>query len=174
MKHYTSYETERLILKPTSLEDAEFILQLLNTPKWIQNIGNRNVYTIKEAQTYIREKMLPQLESLGYSNFTMILKKDGTKIGSCGLYNREGLEGVDIGFALLPEFEKQGYALEGAQKIMDLAIDEFQLTKVSGITTKDNTASQQLLEKLGLTFIKSMRLPNDPEELFLYVRTLKA
>ncbi|BDS11851.1 GNAT family N-acetyltransferase [Aureispira anguillae] len=168
MKKYISYETERLILKPTTKEDAPFILRLLNTPKWIQNIGDRSVRSLKDAEYYIQEKITPQLDRLGYSNYTMIRKTDGCKVGSCGLYSREGLEGIDIGFALFPEFEKQGYAFEGAQKIMQLAIHEFGLKQISGITIKENIASQRLLEKLGLKFSRTVILPNSQEELLLY------
>ena len=45
-----TYETERLLLKPTDLEDAEFILQLLNSESFIQYIGDRNVRTIEDAE----------------------------------------------------------------------------------------------------------------------------
>lgn len=162
------YETERLFLSPTSADDAAFVLELLNSPKWIQNIGDRNVHSLKEAKDYITNRMLPQLEKLGFSNYTLIRKSDGAKMGSSGLYNREGIEGVDIGFAMLPEFEGKGYAFEAANKLMTLAKEEFKLSKVSGITIKTNKASQGLLEKLGLKFSKIIQLDGDAEELMLY------
>lgn len=168
MKKPKIYETERLFLSPTSVEDAAFVLELLNSPKWIQNIGDRNVLTLEAAEAYIRTKMLPQLEAVGFSNYTLIRKSDSAKIGTSGLYNRDGIEGVDIGFAMLPEFEGKGYAFEAANKLMLLAKDEFQLSKISGITLESNKASRKLLEKLGLTFSKMIQIPNDPEELMLY------
>ena len=58
-------ETERLIIKPTSIEDAHFIFELLNTKKWIEFIGDRGVYSIKDAEEYIANKLLPQIERLG-------------------------------------------------------------------------------------------------------------
>lgn len=102
-------ETERLRLRSTSEEDADFVYRLLNSPQWLKYIGDRKVYSIEDARGYIQKKMLPQLERLGHSNFTVIRKSDGARMGSCGLYDREGLEGVDIGFAFLPEYEGQGY-----------------------------------------------------------------
>ena len=168
-----NFETERLILKPMNIEDAEFLLELINTPKWIQNIGDRKVHTVAEAKQYIETKMLPQLKKLGYSNYVMIRQIDDKKVGTCGLYNREGLEGVDIGFALLPQFEKQGYAFEGATKMMDLAKNTFNLTQVSAITIKENKGSQKLIEKLGLQFQKTIKIPNDNANLLLYVLKFK-
>ena len=98
----SSIATERLVLKPTTLEDAAFILELLNSPKWLKFIGDRNVKSIAEAEAYIKERMLPQFERLGFTNNVVIRKADGKKIGACGLYDRDGLEGIDIGFAFLP------------------------------------------------------------------------
>jgi [ribosomal protein S5]-alanine N-acetyltransferase len=168
MPTYQSFETERLIIRPTSEEDAEFIFALLNTPKWHKFIGDRNVTTVEKAREYIENKMLPQLERLGYSSYTLVRKADNVKIGNCGLYDREGLDGVDIGFAFLPEYEKQGYAYEAASRLKEAAIHEFGLNEISAITTKDNSASQRLLEKLGLSLTGTTKLPNSKEELLLY------
>jgi len=165
---YKSFETERLILKPTTIEDAEMILELMNSPKWIENIGDRNVNNLDEAKAYIEEKIKPQLIRLGYSNYTLIRKSDNQKVGSCGLYDREGLEGVDLGFALLPQHEKNGYAYESATAILKAATTIFGTKEVKAITTKANKESQRLLEKLGLKFDKLIRIPNDHEELMLY------
>jgi len=168
MKKYKDFETERLLIKPTSEKDTEFIFELLNTPKWIKNIGDRNIKTDESAKNYILKRMLPQLENLGYSNYTLIRKIDKVKIGTCGLYDREGLEGIDIGFAFLPEYEKKGYAFEAADKIKDIAFNEFEITMISAITAKDNFSSQKLLEKLGLELTGTTKLPNENEELLVY------
>jgi RimJ/RimL family protein N-acetyltransferase len=168
MEKFKSFETERLLLKPTSVEDASFIVELVNSPKWIQYIGERNVRTEGEAKQYILEKMTPQLEKMGFANYTVVRKLDGVKMGTCGLYDREGLEGVDIGFAFLPEFENKGYGYESANKIKLVGFSQFGLKKIHAITTKENLASQKLIEKLGMTFKKFIKIPNDDEELMLY------
>ena len=166
--NYLTFETERFVLRPTLEEDAPFILELLNTPKWIQNIGDRNVHTVEEAANYIRNRMLPQLERLGFSNYTLIRKSDQVKVGISGLYQREGLDGVDIGYAILPPYEGQGYAFEATQRLMQAAEHEFRFPSVKAITIEENIASRKLLEKLGMQFVKIMKLPNDPVDLWLY------
>lgn len=112
--------------------------------------------------------MTPQLERLGYGNYTVIRKEDKAKMGSCGLYDREGVEGVDIGFAFLPEFEKNGYGFEAANKIMNVAFSEFGINRIQAYTSKNNTASQSLLEKLGLQQTGTIKLPDDEEKLLAY------
>jgi len=163
-----SFKTERLLLIPTSNDDAEFILELLNTPKWLIFIGDRKVYSIHDAEIYIAEKITPQFEKLGFGNYTVIRLSDNAKIGSCGLYDREGLEGIDIGFGFLPEYEKQGYALEASLKIKDLALNVFGLKQINAITNKDNISSQNLLNKLGLKYVKHVKLPDSNQELLFY------
>ncbi len=165
---YKSFETERLKIRPTTEIDASFIYELINTPKWIKYVGDRNIHSIDKAKEYIQQKMLPQLEKLGYSNYTVIRKSDEEKVGTCGLYNREGLAGIDIGFAFLPQFEKKGYAFESVNKLLEVAINDFKIKKISAITIKTNIASQKLLTKIGLTFKEHIRIPNDEEELLLY------
>ncbi|MFD2513460.1 GNAT family N-acetyltransferase [Pontibacter locisalis] len=168
MTTFRSFETERLIIRPTAYEDASFIYELLNTPKWLQFIGDRKVNSLKDAEAYIKNRMMPQLERLGYSNYTIIRKSDGVKLGTCGLYDRVGLDGIDIGFAFLPQYEKNGYAFEAANKIKEAAFSCFNIDQICAITTKENTASQKLLEKLGLKYITMVKIPNDEEELLLY------
>ncbi|MBU3680636.1 MAG: GNAT family N-acetyltransferase [Flavobacterium sp.] len=167
MKH-TSYETERLIIRPTDEVDAGFVFELVNTPKWLMYIGDRNIKTVEDAKQYIQVKMTPQLKRLGYSNYTVITKLDDKKIGICGLYDREGLEGIDIGFAFLPEYEKNGFAFESSNKLIAVAFSEFDVNAISAITVKDNRSSQLLLEKLGLKYTGTTKMPNEDEEVLVY------
>lgn len=174
MTTYKTFDTERLILKPTDIDDAEFIIEIYNTPKWIKFIGERNVKTKENAVEYIEKNILPQLKRLGYSNYTLLLKANHTKIGICGLFDREGLEGIDIGFAFLPEFEKKGYGFESASKLMTIAFDEFGINEINAITDKDNISSQKLLEKLGLELTGTTKLSAEDEEVLLYKAKLNA
>ena len=105
MVSYKVFKSKRLIIRPTLEEDAELIYQLMNSQKFIKYVGDRQVYSVENAEKYIQDKMLPQLHSLGYSNYSLINKKNGAKIGICGLYDREGIDGIDIGFGILPEYE---------------------------------------------------------------------
>lgn len=170
---YKTFETERLILRPTTPEDARLVYEIFNTPKFKEFIGERNVSNEEDALKYLEEKTFPQIERLGYGNYTVILKDNGAKIGNCGLYDREGLKGVDIGFSYLPEYYGKGYGYEAAVVLRDAAFQEFGLEEIGAITTKENIVSQKLIEKLGLKFIRIINIPNDPEDL-LYYRITKA
>ena len=108
---HKTFETERLILKPSSEEDAAFVLELLNTPKWLKFIGDRNVRTVEQAKAYIRSRMISGQTRQAYVSFTIIRKADQAKIGTCGLYDREGVEGIDIGFSFLHSMKSKAMVL---------------------------------------------------------------
>ena len=163
-----SYETERLIIRPMSLEDADLILELYNMPNFIKFIGDRNIRNLEDAENYIQSKFLPQFEKLGFGNYLIVLKEGNQKIGGVGIFEREGLDIVDIGFSVLEKFEGKGYMFEAAQKVKSIGMNDFGLKKVSAITTKDNISSQKLIERLGLRFQKYVTLPNEVEELMYY------
>ncbi len=162
------YETERLILRPMSLEDGEFIFDLYNRPKFIQHIGDRNIKTVADAENYIKNRFMPQFEKLGFGNYLILTKEGNHKIGGVGIFEREGLEILDIGFSLLDEFEGKGYAYEAALKVKSIGMDDFGLKKISAITSKNNYSSQKLIQKLGLKFQKMVMIPEDSEELMYY------
>ena len=55
MESKTILETERLCLRELDLNDAEFIIKLLNTPNWLAYIGDKNVRTTEEAKRYLKD-----------------------------------------------------------------------------------------------------------------------
>jgi ribosomal-protein-alanine N-acetyltransferase len=169
MTAYKSFQTQRLLIKPTDEQDADLIYKLMNTSKFIQFVGDRNITSLELAKKYIQERMIPQLNKLGYSNYTISLIENGQKIGTCGLYNRAGVDGIDIGFGLLPDYEGFGYAYEASSKLLEAAFKEFGIKTIKAITSKENIASQKLLIKLGLELVGTTKIPNDEKDLLLYM-----
>ncbi len=151
-----------------SPEDRDLIFELYNSPKFIQYIGDRNIKTLDDAENYIVNKFLPQIERLGFGNYLVLTKEGNEKIGGVGIFEREGLDILDIGYSLLERFEGKGYAYEAAQKVKSIGMEEFGLSKISAIISKDNLSSQKLIEKLGLKFKKYVTLPGEDEELNYY------
>ncbi|MBW5448837.1 GNAT family N-acetyltransferase [Cohnella sp. CFH 77786] len=145
-------ETERLILRRQTTEDAAFILKLINDPDWIRFIGDRGVRTVDEARDYIVKYPLDMYARFGFGFYLTELKDRGVPIGICGLAKRDYLEDADIGYALLPEFRGQGYAYEAASGVMEYAQSRLGLKRLVAITSEDNHDSGKLLEKLGLRF----------------------
>lgn len=159
--------TERLILRRLTLEDAFFVFQLMNSPGWLNNIGDRGIVNIEKAQEYIETKYLISYKN-GLGNFGVLLRDSETPIGTCGLYKRDNLDFPDIGFAFLPEFFGKGYAYESASALKEYAFHQLHLKKLYGFTLPTNEPSKKLLKKLGMTVGGTITFEDDPEELTLF------
>jgi RimJ/RimL family protein N-acetyltransferase len=145
--------TERLTLVPPTADDAAFVLELLNDPGWIRNIGDRGVRTEDEARAYIADRF-------GKSPWFVVRDAAGQPLGMCGIVvGRDGLDSPDIGYAFLARHSGHGYATEAAAAVLAYARDTMRLAKVAAITAPDNTASQRVLEKIGLRFVQMINLP---------------
>jgi len=162
-------ETDRLNLRRISTDDAEFILQLLNEPSFLQFIGDRGVRTLDDARNYIRNGPMASYERFGFGLYLTELKEPRVPIGMCGLLKRDTLEDVDIGFAFVPQYWKQGYAMESAAAVMAHAKDALGLNRLAAITSPENETSIALLLKLGMRFEKLTRLTEEAPEIKLFV-----
>jgi RimJ/RimL family protein N-acetyltransferase len=143
-------ETDRLYIRPLLIKDVDFIIQLLNSKGWIQFIGDKNVKDIKAANDYIQRILLNN--KYFYNVFE--IKETNTPIGIVTFLFRENKNYPDIGFAMLPQYEKKGYAFEAANNYLE-AFNKNQVGKIIAITKPDNENSISLLKKLGLVFEKS-------------------
>jgi len=161
-------ETKRLILRRFELEDAAFILELVNDPAWLEHIGDRNVRTLEDARAYLRKGALDMHERVGFGMYVVTLKSSGESIGTCGLIKRETLDDVDIGFAFLARFRGQGFALESAAAVLEHAKSAFGLRRIVAIVSPANQRSIRILERIGLKFERVMKLPGDDEEISLF------
>jgi RimJ/RimL family protein N-acetyltransferase len=164
----TILETERLLLRQLSTEDAEFILELLNEPSFIRNIGDRGVRTIEAANSYILNGPVASYAKNGFGLYLVKLKETDESIGMCGLIKRDTLEDVDIGYAFLPRFWSKGYAVESARAVKEYARNAVGLKRIVAIVDPQNEDSIHVLEKIGLQFEKMVRLSEDDIELKLF------
>ena len=161
-------ETERLILRQLTTDDAEFILELVNDPSFIRNIGDRNVRTIEDACAYILKGPVASYAKNGFGLYLVQLKETGESIGMCGLIKRDTLEDVDIGYALLPRYWAKGYAVEAARATMAYGKDVIGLKRLVAIVDPANEGSIRVLDKLGLRYEKMVRLSADDIDLKLF------
>lgn len=161
-------KTERLTLRPFTLNDAEFIVDLVNQPSFIQNIRDVGVRTIADAEKYLENGPIASYARNGFGLLAVTLNDTGQPIGMCGLIKRDSLEDVDIGYAFLPKSWSRGYALESARAVMNHAKEALGLKRVVAIVDPNNAGSIRVLEKIGMTFERMVKLSEDDIELKLF------
>jgi len=167
-------KTERLLLRRLTAGDAAFILELLNEPAFLENIGDRGARTLADARRYIAKGPVASYRRFGFGLYLVELKDPGAPIGICGLLKRESLDDVDIGFAFLRRFWSRGYARESAAAVMHYGWTTLRLPRIVAITKPTNQASITLLEKLGLRFEKIVALPDHGGENKLFAASAPA
>jgi RimJ/RimL family protein N-acetyltransferase len=165
-------ETERLTLRQLSLDDAPFILTLLNEPSFLRYIGDKQVRNIEDAQQYLLNGPIASYKQNGFGLYLVALKEHGTPIGICGLIKRAELPHVDIGFAFLPDFWNQGFAFEAATAVMNYEQATLKLDRIVAITSIDNDASIKLLQRMGFAFEGLIDLGKDREQVKLFGKDL--
>jgi RimJ/RimL family protein N-acetyltransferase len=163
----TVLETERLTIRLATLDDAEFVLRLLNEPSFLRFIGDRGVRTLDDARRYIGDRFVASYEQHGFGLWIVERKDAPGAIGLSGLVKRDALPDPDIGFAFLPEFWSVGYAYESAAGVKRYAVETLGLPRLLAITNPDNAGSIRIVEKLGLAFVRLMAL-SESDEVRLY------
>lgn len=172
-----------------SAVDAEFIFGLLNSPKFLQYIGDRGVRSVEDAADFIETRYRQSYREHGFGLYVVELchQNDtdhtlptgrvsavnrklstgrvsaldaGTQVGICGFVKRVFLPAADIGFAFLPNFEGHGFGFESATAIVKYGRDTLGLKRVLAITSQDNDASVKLLDKLGFISSGAFMLPD--------------
>ncbi|SEC71647.1 Protein N-acetyltransferase, RimJ/RimL family [Maribacter dokdonensis] len=159
---YKNIETERLIIRPINLTDSKFIIELVNSEGWLRFIGNRNISNDDDAEKYIQKI----LDSPNFYYSVFQLKTTKEPLGIVTFLNRADHKFPDIGFAMLPEYEKNGYTLEASRKYLDEMIKSNRYENIIAITIPDNQKSIKLLMKLGLEYESDYVGDNDTFSVF--------
>lgn len=157
-----SYNTQRLSLTTLTTDDAEFIMELVNTPEWIKFIGERNIKNSEDAIAYIQKI----IANPNVDYWIVYLPEQKIPIGIITFIKRDYLIHHDIGFAFLAKHTRQGFAFEATKIVLADVINDSSHTNVLATTIKENSNSIQLLIKLG--FIFSHEIEQGGEKLLVY------
>lgn len=157
-------ESERLIIREAQVSDAPFYFELFNDPDWIENISDKGLKTVEATKTYLKDVLAKNKKLGGLGFFTVILKETNEPIGTSTALQRDKLQYIDIGYALLPQSRRKGYATEATKLIMEYVRTTFKQEKVYAFTMPKNQVSQKLLKKLGFNFVGMLTIFDDEED----------
>ena len=161
-------QTERLTLRHFTPEDAGFIVKLVNTTGWIRYIGDISIHNETQAERYITDGPAKSFETHGFSSYRISLSSNNTPVGMCSLIKRDWLNSPDLGYALLPEFERNGYAFEAAGYCLQEMYNNQHTAQMNAIVSPDNARSIRLMEKLNFNLSGPVTRPGSTEELLLF------
>jgi RimJ/RimL family protein N-acetyltransferase len=157
-------ETERLRLRPLTMEDVEPLHQLLDIEPDVWKFAPGYARSLEERIECV-ERRLQQYQRYGFGCFGIERKADGRLIGQGGLSphefeNEDGsiTDEFEVMYALGKPYWNQGYATEASRRWVQYAFEEASLKRLVVCPHKANAGSVRVLEKLGF------RIEDDPLE----------
>ncbi|WP_404343226.1 GNAT family N-acetyltransferase [Pseudoalteromonas mariniglutinosa] len=157
---------KKINLRTGNLADSQFILSLLNQASFLEHIGDKNVTTVKDAELYIQTTFINSHKQQGFGAYVITLDS-GQAIGMAGLFQRYALAIPDIGFALLSEYQGQGYVTQALHRLFEMP-EVKQFPSLAGITAEANFASQRVLTKHGFQAVGRIIINNDQSAVKLF------
>ncbi|MFJ8668167.1 GNAT family N-acetyltransferase [Streptomyces sp. NPDC093600] len=150
----TEIRTPRLILRRWTDDDLVPMAEINADPEVMRWIGDGSVRDLEETAEDI-ERWEEEWDEEGFGLFAVELIASGELIGFAGLsvpeFLPEVLPAVEIGWRLGRPFWGQGYASEAAHAALEFALQDRGLDRVVGIAHISNTASENIMRKLGMT-----------------------
>lgn len=144
--------TERLCLRAYRADDLENLFRLRSNPDVVAMLYGEPMTQAEVPEALARHMLPPVLEEDGDEvKFVVERRQDGAYLGNLKLQllSREHLQG-EIGYVFEPRHQGQGYALEAAQKAVDLGFAHFGMHRIQAHCDVRNKGSWRLMEKLGM------------------------
>lgn len=145
-------ETNRLLLRELTVEDAVDFYKLNENPNVIRYTGDSSFKNIEDAYTFLEN--YKDYEVNGYGRWAVIDQSSHEFLGWCGLKYDGSKNETDIGFRFFEEHWNKGLATESATACLKYGFEQLHLDRIVGRAMSENTASIMVLQKLGLTFNK--------------------
>ena len=147
-------ETERLIIRPFTLDDIQAAHEMNLDPEVSRFTGDGGVVSLEETTRRITEDVFGDYEKYGYGRLAVELKSTGECIGFAGLKYHPDLDEVDIGYRFDRKYWGMGIATEAAKACLDWGVNELGLKRIMAWVLPDNKGSHRVLDKLGLKYEK--------------------
>jgi ribosomal-protein-alanine N-acetyltransferase len=160
-------ETQRLVLKVATLEEASLLTELNNDPDVVRYTGETPFQSIVAAQTIIRERMMAQFQNYRMGRFSVYLK-DGTYLGWCGLRFFPESGEVDLGYRFMKKFWGHGYATEASERCLKYGFEELNVKRIIAKTMPENIGSIKVMQRLKMTFRGLNTDPSEPHNFIMY------
>ncbi len=142
-------KTQRLVLTPVNEQDLDIYLKLLTNPETTKYLPGGQPFSREYICNYLPQKIRHWHK--GYGTCIVTLRdQPETKIGYVGVEQIPDSNKCDIRYAVVAEFQGHGYAYEASKAILDFVFSSRLVAEVFGVAVKENTASVNLLKKLGM------------------------
>jgi [ribosomal protein S5]-alanine N-acetyltransferase len=176
-------ETERLLLRPLSMDDLDVFASFYADPEVMRYLGVGRTLSREETEASLA-RMLRGLDMDGFGQFGVERKDDRELIGRCGFLvwdaetlaptteaEASGRTELEVGYALGRPYWGKGYATEAATAVRDHALGPLRRERLIAFIRPDNVRSRRVAEKLGMRHERDLLLMELPAQLFALGKT---
>ncbi|WP_397537977.1 GNAT family N-acetyltransferase [Rummeliibacillus pycnus] len=146
---FPKLETERLQLVQITKEHAQSYFNIMSDEKVTKYYGMNPLISIEDAIKMI-DSFQKTFEGIKGIRWGMIVKETGDFVGTIGLNNLNiGSKKAEIGYELHPAYWNKGFTTEAVKEVLRYSFDDLDLFRIGAVTYPQNTASNQLLLRIG-------------------------
>ena len=159
---WTIAETERCVIRELSLDDLDKLFELYADEEITKY--TEGLYPYEEERKFQDAYINNMYRFYGYGMWLVFSKETGELIGRAGLEHREynGETELELGYVVGTKFQRKGYATEVCKKIIDVAKEITDFSRINCLIEAENEASIGLVEKLGFSYLEDMELDGKP------------
>jgi ribosomal-protein-alanine N-acetyltransferase len=143
-------ETERLLLRMYRINELEKVYHLCTDANVTKFFPPHNEIKKEDVLTSLPRR-IERWRTQGFGQLGVFDKTDGELIGYCGLQYLDNSEEIEIYYGFFKDFWGKGLATEAAKAMLRFGFEQTRLGKIVAVTHPENTASQKVLLRLGLT-----------------------
>ena len=154
-------ETDRLILREFTLDDATLVYELNQDPEVTRFTGDP-VKDVGQAREILETVILPQYAANNFGRWAVHTKPDLKFIGWCGLKFRPERNEIDLGYRFLRTAWGKGYATEAASACLNYGFRKLNLPLIVGHSMPGNTASVKVLQNCGMQYVGEEIIDDHP------------
>jgi ribosomal-protein-alanine N-acetyltransferase len=146
-------------MRPVAADDLDHFAALYADPDVMRFIGTQGALTREQARDRL-DFMLDHWRRHGFGMWALLRKGDGGFVGRCGLRYLDTTTEVELGYTLMKAFWGQGFATEASRAVVRHAFEVLKLRRLVAIADPANTASVNVMTKVGMTFERMGRFYN--------------
>jgi len=152
MSSIPTLATERLILRPITQDDVDAFLAIMGKAEIMRYFPNPAPMVLERVLRYVNGQ-IGHWQKYGLGHWAVVLRGSDTLIGWCGLQYLAETDETEVAYCFDQPYWGKGFATEAAQASLDYGFKTAGLKSIVGLTHTQNTASQNVLKKIGLQYV---------------------
>ena len=157
LKDLPTLETDRLILRKMSLDDAEAVFAYASDPEVSRYVIWETHRSIEESRAFLK-LAIAKYENGGEPDWGIIYKGDHRLLGTCGIAAWEPDHArAELGYVLSRDYWGRGLMAEAVRAMIRFGFDRMKLNRVEARCIAENTASARVMEKAGMVYEGTLR-----------------